>query len=230
MGGRPYRVRLVGINAPESGECYADQATRALADLISDRTVVLSMDRSETDQYERLLRYVRVDGSLINLELVATGAAWAVCYPPDCRLDLMLEEAERTAQNAELGLWAAEACGPAEPLGDAMSFSAMQCDAPGSDNDNLNAEWVELTNMGSKPIDLSGWMVRDGSSSNRYRFPDGFEIAPGAPVRLYTGAGTDTPDSLYWGNTGSAVWNNDGDTAYLIDPAGNVTTLRECLP
>jgi hypothetical protein len=39
---------------------------------------------------------------------------------------------------------------------------------------------------------------------------------------VFTGCGQDTGDELYWCNTGSAIWNNSGDTAFLLDPAGNV--------
>jgi hypothetical protein len=47
-------------------------------------------------------------------------------------------------------------------------------------------------------------------------------LEPGATVRVFTGCGSDSAASLYWCNTGSAVWNNSGDTAFLLDPAGNV--------
>jgi hypothetical protein len=47
-------------------------------------------------------------------------------------------------------------------------------------------------------------------------------IAPGNEVFIYTGCGVDSASSLYWCNTGSAVWNNSGDTAFLLDPNGNI--------
>jgi len=40
-------------------------------------------------------------------------------------------------------------------------------------------------------------------------------------IRVYTGCGTNTDTSLYWCSQG-AVWNNSGDTAFLLDPSGNI--------
>jgi hypothetical protein len=37
--------------------------------------------------------------------------------------------------------------------------------------------------------------------------------------------GTDTATELYWCNN-SEVWNNDGDTAVLLDPSGNIVDSR----
>jgi hypothetical protein len=41
-------------------------------------------------------------------------------------------------------------------------------------------------------------------------------------VRLVTGCGDDTSRTLHWCADGSAVWNNDGDTVFLRDDAGNL--------
>jgi hypothetical protein len=44
-------------------------------------------------------------------------------------------------------------------------------------------------------------------------------------VRLYTGCGAASVSALYWCNDG-AVWNNDGDTVFVLDPSGNIVTSR----
>src|SRR5918994_3963027 len=61
--GRSYRVRLIGIDTPESVdprrpvECFGREAGSALSALVGDRTVRLVKDMEETDRYDRLLRY-----------------------------------------------------------------------------------------------------------------------------------------------------------------------------
>jgi micrococcal nuclease len=105
-------LRYIGINTPEVGDPGADEATAANADLVAGQEVVLERDVSETDQFDRLLRYVWIhDGStwtFVNLELVMEGVAQAATYPPDVRyVDLFLA-AEQTARDAEVGLWAPE--------------------------------------------------------------------------------------------------------------------------
>jgi hypothetical protein len=40
------------------------------------------------------------------------------------------------------------------------------------------------------------------------------------PVRRPSRCGEDTATEAYWWSRGSAVWNNCGDTAFLLDPDG----------
>ncbi|QLG60751.1 DUF4350 domain-containing protein [Halorarum salinum] len=85
--------------------------------------------------------------------------------------------------------------------------------------DGLNDEWVEFGNVEGADVDMSGWTVEDEAGYD-YRFPDGFTLADGDSVRLHTGDGDDTDTDLYWGS-GSFVWNDGGDTAFLTDGEGN---------
>lgn len=220
------RLRLIGINAPEKGECFAEEATDALTDLLGESAIVLSSDVSDRDQYGRLLRYVEVNGRDIGEELVTGGFATARRYPPDTARAVAYERAQAIAESEYDGLWAADACGPATDAADDLVFAAVRFDADGGDVDNLNDEWVRLENTGSTVVDLSGWMVKDESATNRYRFPTGFRLGGGDSVTLRTGCGTDTRTDLHWCRSGSAVWNNDGDTAFLIDPSGNVVASQ----
>jgi len=97
--------------------------------------------------------------------------------------------------------------------------ACSQPDPPGDDRDFLAEEYLCLENGGALGASLAGWRVRD-AASNEYTFP-ALVLASGGRVRLRTGAGADTATDLYWGR-GSAVWNNDGDTAYLYDAAGRL--------
>ncbi len=94
----------------------------------------------------------------------------------------------------------------------------MESNPDGPDEDDLNGEFVVLGNQAAE-IDLTGWTVRDESSANRYALPDGFTLAEGAGVTIHTGCGEDTATDLYW-CADQPVWNNDGDTALLLDPVG----------
>lgn len=213
------RLRLIGMNANETGECMADEATRALEALVLGREISLVVDQSDRDRYGRLLRYVWVDGVFVNAALVESGLAFAREYPPDIAMADALATAEAAARNAELGLWAPDACGPATDAD--VRIVHVEADAPGNDNENLNGEWIDIENTGTEAVDLTGWGVKDESASHRYSFPDGFGLAGGAAVRPFTGCGTDIADEIYWCEAGSAVWNNSGDTAFLLDPSGN---------
>ncbi|WP_423743739.1 DUF4350 domain-containing protein (plasmid) [Haladaptatus sp. SPP-AMP-3] len=104
-----------------------------------------------------------------------------------------------------------------------LSIAQIHEDATGNDNDNLNDEYVVFENPGTGSIDLSGWTVED-EAAHTYAFPSGFTLDAGAQVTLHTGTGSDTSSDLYWGNTGTAIWNNGGDTVSVYDDSDALYT------
>lgn len=221
VGGVVETVRLIGINAPESGECLAEAASRRLSELVADRTVTLDDEVSGRDRYGRLLRHVYVGEVLVNEVLVGEGLA--VAHRTDTSRADVLAVAQQRAQEDRRGMWAAEACGPSSAA--EIVIDEMQVDPPGDDSRALVDEWVRFRNAADGAVDLSGWMVKDESASHRYSFPSGFVLAPAATVTLRTGCGADSTTDLFWCVSGSAVWNNGGDTVFLLDPAGNVAVV-----
>jgi len=101
-------VRYLGIDTPESGEYYAEEATAKNKDLVEGRTVELQRGKQDQDEYGRLLRYVYVDGIFVNAELVAQGYATAYIFDPDDRYSQILVQLEQYAKMRERGLWATE--------------------------------------------------------------------------------------------------------------------------
>ena len=93
---------LNGINCPEHGQPFGNNATQALKDSILGNVVkVVSRDQ---DRYDRTVGDIYYDGTLINLSLVKAGLAWHyVKYAPD-RDDLA--DAEQDARADNIGLWA----------------------------------------------------------------------------------------------------------------------------
>ncbi|CAN5571770.1 hypothetical protein BH23CHL8_BH23CHL8_01700 [soil metagenome] len=122
LGGQNYPLRYIGIDTPESVapntpvESYALAATAANAQLVEGRFVVLEKDVSETDRFDRLLRYVWLAPTagadsawvLVNLELVRAGLAEARAYPPDTKYHDLLKAAESDARAARLGMWSTD--------------------------------------------------------------------------------------------------------------------------
>ncbi len=110
VNGHTYKVRYIGIDAPESGDlCYAE-ATRFNSYLVMSqgKVVYLEKDTSEVDGYDRLLRYVWIIGPdkyiMVNAELVAMGYAVAKSYPPDTKYQPFLTQMEQQAEQAGLAL------------------------------------------------------------------------------------------------------------------------------
>ncbi len=94
--------------------------------------------------------------------------------------------------------------------------------AASPEKENLNDEWVEITNQGEEDVSLEGWTLSD-QQNHTYTF-QGFVLLAGASVKVRTGSGSDTEEDLYW-NKATSVWNNDGDTATLTDDGGNVVAM-----
>lgn len=101
-------VRYLGIDTPEVGEYYGEEATARNRDLVEGRTIELQLGTRDQDEYGRLLRYVYVDGIFVNAELVAEGYATAYIFDPDDRYSQILVQLEQYAKMRELGLWATE--------------------------------------------------------------------------------------------------------------------------
>jgi hypothetical protein len=102
--------------------------------------------------------------------------------------------------------------------GSPLEIVSVNYDAPGNDNNNLNEEYVTFRVLVSGS--LQGYAVED-AANHRYNFFSRV-FSSGAVFKLHTGVGADTQTDLYWGQSGSAIWNNDGDTVKVIDPHGQV--------
>jgi micrococcal nuclease len=112
INGIPATVRYIGIDSPEEKkpnapiECWAVEAAQANTALVEGQTVRLERDKTNTDIYGRLLRYVWLsDGRFANEALVRAGHAFAKRYKPDTRRAVQLENAMKQAAGA--GLWSA---------------------------------------------------------------------------------------------------------------------------
>ncbi|MEP6761243.1 MAG: thermonuclease family protein [Sporichthyaceae bacterium] len=113
--GKLLRVRLIGIDAPESVqpnepvECFGRESARALGKLLPPGTQLMAayQGNPEHDQYGRELWDVWVDGRLLQAELVSRGLARARVYRPQTRYADLLEQLGEDARQARVGLFAA---------------------------------------------------------------------------------------------------------------------------
>jgi len=68
-------IRLLGINTPERGELYYEEAKEFLEQEILNKTVGLKYGKERYDKYERVLAYIFLNNQNINLKLVENGLA-----------------------------------------------------------------------------------------------------------------------------------------------------------
>lgn len=112
-------VRLLGIDAPETGakytkrECFGAEATEALVGMLGGTSVRLVPDPSQDDRdaYDRLLRYVTLpDGTDAGLRMIEEGFVREYTFRGrayDRQSDY--RAAETRAREMNVGLWSA--CG-----------------------------------------------------------------------------------------------------------------------
>jgi micrococcal nuclease len=117
VGGRRLRVRLLGVDAPEtavgrgSAECYGVEATDATRSILPrGARIVLRTDATQgrEDRFGRLLAEVALAGDTrtVNESLVASGSAKVFRGDGRARLQPSLREEERRARRDGLGIWA----------------------------------------------------------------------------------------------------------------------------
>lgn len=103
-------VRYLGVDAPETQgtpECYGREATERNRQLVEGKRVRLESDRRDRDRYGRLLRWVWVDGTLVNEQLIREGYATVYRNEPTAKYMDRLLAAEAEARSRGAGLWSA---------------------------------------------------------------------------------------------------------------------------
>ena len=87
-------------------------------------------------------------------------------------------------------------------------------------------ETVQVINVGGELITLNGWILHDERRNHETRL-DRISLAPGQRVVMLSGEDTlDVADTFRWANNN--VWNNDGDTATLLNSDGFVIGEERC--
>lgn len=209
-------VRLLGINTPERGELYYNEAKEFLEERVLNKTVKLEYGKEKYDKYKRLLAYVYLDLENINLELARKG--FANYYFPSGK-DMNYKQ----FTNA----W--EEC---------IDNNINLCEK----SENKCAECIELKEFDYKKeiiifhnkcdfdCELSDWRIKDEGRKN-FIFPE-FVLKSNKEVYVLIGEedisigeNENDANNLYW--TGEEyVWTKTGDTLFLRDEDGKLVLWR----
>lgn len=136
IDGQQYRVRYIGMDTPETVdprrpvEAFGREASDRNKELVAGQTVYLEKDVSETDQFDRLLRYVWLDDErMVNAMLLAEGLAQVSTYPPDVRYVGAFVVIQADSRDAGRGMWATSGNGIGTTPVDASPVAGRaQCD------------------------------------------------------------------------------------------------------
>lgn len=102
------RLRLMGVDTPERGEAFHDEAVEFLRKAALGKSTTLEYGSERRDKYGRLLGYLFVDGKFVNEEILLNGLAYVYIFKEiDKKSDEMkrLILAQRSAIENRQGLW-----------------------------------------------------------------------------------------------------------------------------
>ncbi|WP_126664350.1 lamin tail domain-containing protein [Haloterrigena salifodinae] len=246
-------IRLLGVDTPETTASRTDptewedipdnadgrewleqwgaEASNYAEERLGGQEIYIEVD-SESDRrgtYDRLLVYASQSESSsksFNLRLIENG--YARMYDTQFTQRSTYQSAESEARNNDIGVWnySEPSNPPSDGGGDSdLIVSNIHAEAAGNDHENLNGEYIELTNEGSSSIDMTGWTLADDADHTFY-FPSGFSLESGESVTIYSGSGSNSETELYWGS-GRAIWNNSGDTIIVTNADGKTVINRE---
>ncbi|GAB4430968.1 MAG: hypothetical protein Kow0031_12000 [Anaerolineae bacterium] len=236
LNGAEYRIRYILVDTPETKhptkgvQPFGPEASEANRQMVEGQTVSLEKDVSNTDRYDRLLRYVYLpDGRMVNEELLRMGLAQVSTYPPDVKYVDRFQAVQAEAQAAGAGLWGAAPV--AEPTAAPAIVSPSE-DTAISDGGgvaivavNKSAEYVDLRNGGAAAVDLSGWRLLSEKGDQNCTL--GGVIGPGETLRVWALA-SDAAQGGYNCDFDKNIWNNsDPDAAVLFDAGGAVVARME---
>lgn len=113
QGGARVKIRLYGIDCPESKQPYGQSATVFVSDLILFK--VVDIEEQDIDRYGRTVALLHIGDATVQDALLETGLAWVYtryCKRSECE---KWKEKEKAAAKARQGLWS-ELDGPNKPV------------------------------------------------------------------------------------------------------------------
>lgn len=119
MDGKRLRVRLIGINTPETVdprravECFGKEASNKAKEILLGKWVSIETDPTQdsNDKYGRKLLYVYTeDGVMFNKQMIEDGYAYEYTYRYPYKYQKDFKAAEHEARTNERGLWSPNSC------------------------------------------------------------------------------------------------------------------------
>jgi micrococcal nuclease len=200
-------VRLLGVNTPERGERYYQEAKEFLQLKIEGKEVRMERTSEYKDKYGRLLRHVFLAEEHINIEIIEEGYANPY-FLQDKRYEREFRNAWNKCIQRDLRLCekSRDPCAPCIKL---------------EEFDYQNQKFT-LRNVCSFSCDLHNWEVKE---EGRKHFSLSFAIEANKAVDILCGEGKDTQDSIFLDSCEN-IWTATGDTIYIRDGQGNLVLWK----
>lgn len=147
--GKETSVRLIGVNTPETVdprktvECFGQEASQYLKNLLEGKKVKIEADYSQTDRdkYDRLLRYIYLDGEDVGYMVINNGYGYEYTYNYPYIKQSEYKQAQEEAEKNSRGLWAEGVC--VEETKEEMETTTDYCVIKG----NINNKGEKIYHM-----------------------------------------------------------------------------------
>jgi micrococcal nuclease len=103
------KLRLSGIDTPEHGEPFYEDAKNYLSDLVLGQEVRVVTGNRRRDHYSRLLGYAYLDTILVNAEILKQGLGRMYLFSDNRSDQLIIDQlfaAQHLAMAEQAGVWA----------------------------------------------------------------------------------------------------------------------------
>ncbi len=218
------KIRLKWVNTPElkPAEEYGIQARDATRRFVSGEEVKLTTSADARDGYGRIVAGVSTSQGDLSLHLVEQGLAHVFIIPPDDLDPTALLEAQAKARKARRGIWSTDR------YQGVLHITSFHANAPGDDRQNVNGEYLRISNISDGPVNLAGFRITK-STGQSWELPT-VVVPAGHTFELHSGKGEHKTDpgqqiEVFLGSE-FPIWNNSRDKATLYDSYGREQDSR----
>jgi len=192
-------VRLLGINTPERGEEYYNEAKEFLKNRVLNESVKLVYGEEKTDRYGRELAYIFYKKENVNLEIIKEGLG-----------NYYFPSGKNKHYNSFVNAWK----GCLEKEKNMCKYSDEEF-AECIELENIDKWEQEVIFYNSCDIDcnLTGWSIKD-EGRKKFVFQD-IVLEPQEEIFIVAGEKENKEDILYWKE--DYIWTASGDTLFLRD-------------
>ncbi|WP_309887670.1 lamin tail domain-containing protein [Archangium sp.] len=205
-------LAVIAVTSPNGGESWAGGSTQSIT--------WTSRDISNVK-----LEYTLDNGSTWNMIASAVAAStgsytWTVPGAPTTAARVRATDAFGSTADVSDGTFAITGVATQGKV----IINEILANEPGG---STSGEFVELVNVGSASVDISGWVIRDDASI-RHTFPAGTVLGGGRAIAVFASAAgipTGTPNAVA-SSTSVLGLNNTGDTVTVkTSSAKNAATI-----
>ena len=202
-------VRLLGINSPERGEKYYEEAKKFLENAVLNKTVELEFGRDKYDLYKRKLAYIYYDNRNVNLEIVKEGYAnFYFLSGKDKHYNDFSEAWNKCIDNNR-------------NLCEKSKYECANCIV--LKELDVKEQKVVLENVCAFDCSLDKWTIKD-EGRKKFVF-NSFILKKSSNVNIIIGNETNSENTFYWKEY-DYVWTSSSDSLFLRDDEGKLVLWK----